>query len=256
MSRILSGLTIAGFLLVVTAQAQERQPLRPLQGVGAAPPAAMVSDQQIAALIHGVCHNEIEVAKFAQDKLQSPEVRAFAEKMIREHTADCEAYGKLAGNLVTARQDPARAPAEPAPEGARPATPRPAIPPRVDVEVAPRPGAPPAVDVAVGGRRAEPFDWLALHREMGEQCLATAKQELGRKQGAEFDHCFMGQQFGAHMHVADMLKVLKRHASPQLAEQIDKSSQVVQAHLQEARQMVEKTGTPSERVSRKPEGNP
>ena len=264
MSRIFAGMTMVAALSFGAALlAQERQPLRPLQGVGgaaAAAPTMAPTDQQIAALIYGVCHNEVEISKFAQEKLQSPQAREFAEKMVREHTPDCETYARLAGNLVTAKHDPARAPAEPPPEGARPATPRPAIPPRVDVEVAPRPGAapgaPPGVDVTVGGRRPEAFDWVAIHRELGEQCLASTKQELTRKQGPEFDHCFMGQQFGAHMQVADMLKVLKRHASPQLAEQIDKSSQVVQAHLQEARQFMEKSGTPSERVSRKPEGNP
>src|SRR5262245_42210366 len=96
MTRYVPGLVIAAFLVVTTAVAQERQPLRPLQGVGAPPPAAAMSDQQIAALIYGACHNEVEVAKFAQDKLQSPEARAFAEKMIREHTPDCEAYARLA----------------------------------------------------------------------------------------------------------------------------------------------------------------
>jgi hypothetical protein len=99
-------------------------------------------------------------------------------------------------------------------------------------------------------------DWVAIHRELGEQSLATAKQELGRKQGAEFDHCFWGQQFMGHLKMVDELKVLRKHASPQLGAQIDKSMQVAQAHLHELRQVMEQMkGTPSERVSRKPEGN-
>src|SRR5262245_26983358 len=43
------------------------------------------SDQQIAAVLCGCAHNEIEIAKFAQSKAQSPEVKQFAEQMVREH---------------------------------------------------------------------------------------------------------------------------------------------------------------------------
>ena len=252
------------------------QPIRPLPATAGQ---AASADQQLAACIFLACRNEVEVAKLAQSKLQSEEVRAFAEKMIREHTPDCEAYQKLAGSLASLHHE-----AEPAPAGAAPpagATPRPAAPPRpageppaagaapapppsatprVDVEVAPRAGgAPPSVDVTIAGRApgaAGSPDWITIHRQLADACLASTKQELGRHQGPEFDRCFMGQQMGAHMMVLDELKVLKNHASPQLAAQFDKSIQVVQAHLQEARQITERMkDTPSERVSRKPEGN-
>src|SRR5687768_3128958 len=58
------------------------------------------ADQQVAALIHGSAHNEIELAKFALSKLQDPQARQFAERMIREHTPGCEAMKSIAGNLV------------------------------------------------------------------------------------------------------------------------------------------------------------
>lgn len=280
MRKVFAGMAIA-LLLAAAVQAQERpatrpaaprtelQPIRPQQG-GAGQMAS--ADQQLAACIFMACRNEIEVAKFAQSKSQSEEVRAFAEKMIREHTPDCEAYQKLAGNLAPLHHEGA---AEPAPGAAPAAAPRPAATeppaagaaaappaaaPRVGVEVAPRaPGAPPSIDVNVSGRKDVPGggpDWVTIHRQLADACLASTKQELGRHQAEEFDHCFMGQQFGAHAMVLDELKVLKNHASPQLAAQIDKSLPVVQAHLQEARQIMERMkGTPSERVSRKPEGN-
>lgn len=269
--RTVHGLAIGVMLCVGVASAQQPpvprpavpagqpQPLQPLQQQpgAAAGQALSAADQQLAACIYMACRNEIEIAKFSQSKIQSEEVRAFAEKMIREHTADCETYQRLAGSFAPAHEgdlDPAA--------GAPGAAPRPAAaPPAVGVEVSPRTGAVPPAGVAVnvGGRNAFAaghIDWPALHREMADQCLASSKQELGRHQGAEFDHCFMGQQFGAHMQVSVELKVLRNHASPQLAAQIDKSNQVVQAHLQEARQIMERLkDSPPARVTRKPDGD-
>jgi predicted outer membrane protein len=281
---------VAQEALVAQETPQPRRPagevpaLQPLQGTP--PAAASASDQQIAALIFGACHNEVELAKFAQSKLQSEQARAFAEKMVREHTPDCEAYAKWAGNLAAAYKDPVRDAADPAAAPRPAALPRPADPPaagaaplpRAATELPraaadppaagatplPRPTAdgaaaiPPAgarVELNIANRAAGQPDWVTIHRQFGEQCLSTAKQELGRKQGAEFDHCFFGQQFMGHLKMADELKVLRQHASPQLQAQIDKSAQVVQSHLQELRQIMETMKDPPARVSRKPEGN-
>ena len=267
--------------------------LSPLQG-GAAQ--ASSSDQQIAAFILGGAHNEVELAKFAKEKLQTQQVRAFAEKMIREHSADCEAYEKFAGHLAASLKDPAHdaaahgptarpeatdstrpgaaRPDATRPEAARPGASRPegAAPPPAGTRTDPtattpaRPGAddpsrpalPPAgrTDGFAGARPAGgQLDWAAIHRELGKQCLNSTKQEFGRHQGKDFDKAYIGQQLAAHMKMVDELKVLKQHATSQLQQQIDKSLQVAQGHLQEARQVMEQIkDTPSERVSRRPEG--
>jgi predicted outer membrane protein len=57
------------------------------------------SDQQIAAFLLACCRNEIEISKFAHDRLQSQEAKAFAEKMVREHTPGCEQMAQMAGPL-------------------------------------------------------------------------------------------------------------------------------------------------------------
>lgn len=67
----------------------------------AAAGAATGADQQIAALIFGESHNEIELAKFVQQKLQGEEAKQFAAKMIREHQPGCDAMKRLAGNLAS-----------------------------------------------------------------------------------------------------------------------------------------------------------
>jgi predicted outer membrane protein len=190
------------------------------------------ADQQIAALIHGGSHNEIELSKFAQSKLQNSEARAFAEKMISDHTADAESYLRWSGKQGDAAL---RHEGDTATAGKRPG----------------QPGAEGQETV----QRRGPLDWNLIHEQLAQQCLESAKQELGRHQGANFDQAFMGMQLAGHMKMQDELKVLKNHASPELRQQIDKSLQVVQGHLQEARQIKEQLkDSPSERVSRRPEG--
>lgn len=189
------------------------------------------ADQQIAALIHGGSHNEVELSKFAQSKLQNKEAQAFAEKMIEDHTADAENYQKWSGKHGDAALR----------EGGQ-------------ADDGQRRGQPQGLAAA---QRGDELDWNQIHEQLAKQCLESAKQELGRHQGAEFDQAYMGMQLVGHMKMQDELKVLKNHASDELRQQIDKSLQVVQGHLQQARQVMEQLkDSPSERVARRPKGQP
>jgi len=171
-----------------------------------------LSDQEIANCVHGEASNEIEIAKLAQQKAQSEEVRQFAEQMVKEHTPGAQEMQRLAGNLASHTQ-PQR--------------------------------------TSDGG-----LDWIAVKNQIGQQCLNTVKQELSQKSGAEFDQCFMGQQIGAHLKVVDELKVLRNYPSQELQQKLDKELQTAQHHLQMAKQIEQKLkGSPSERVSRRPEGS-
>jgi len=172
---------------------------------------AGTSDQQIAALICGCAQNEIEIAKFAQEKAQSSEVKQFAEQMIREHSPACDEMRQLAGSLANHNN---------AGQGAQPGS----------------------------------LDWVRIHQEVGQQCLASVKKELSDKKGEEFDHCFMGQQIGAHMKVIDELKVLRNHASPELRQKLDKELQMATTHFEKAKKIEEGLSDDDDsptRVSRK-----
>jgi len=223
-----------------TQQPQPRQPTQPGQKQLSQQGGQMsAADQQIAALIYGCCHNEVEISKFAQTKLQSPAARAFAEKMVLHHTTDCESYQRWAGKAGDTALRP---------EGDAPAAGQ-----RV-VKTAGAEGQVAAQKPTTQRAGGLP-DWNKIHEQMAQQCLENAKQELGRYQGSEFDQAFMGHQLGGHMKMQVELKVLRDHVSPELQQQIDKSLQIVQGHLQDARQVMEQLkDRPSERVSRKPEG--
>ncbi len=96
------------------------------------------------------------------------------------------------------------------------------------------------------------LDWVSIKKQIGEQCLASTKQELSKKPSHDFDRCFMGQQIVAHMKVIDELKVLRNYASSDLQQKLDKELQTAQHHLEMAKKIEEKLGDHSaERTSRK-----
>lgn len=196
------------------AQPRTAQPIQQAQLQQTQAGRTATSDQELAAAIYGGCHNEVELAKFAQSRLESREGKEFAQQMIKDHQADCEAYAKLAGNLVASGQ--------------------------------------PAAGQATAGSPGGHANWVNIHRELAQQCLQTTQKELSQKQGQEFDQCYLMQQAMAHHEMKDKLTVLRKHASPALAQQIDKSLEVVNSHLEHAKKLAKSfDDNSSERVSRR-----
>jgi predicted outer membrane protein len=244
------------------------------------------ADRQIAACLYLDSHKELELARFAQSKLQTEQAKQFAEKMIREHTPGHEIMKRFAGELVSqidahrpsdAAHDGRVAPRSEAPrEGAaatrqdagsvtRPAAPpaatpaSPAAPGSAPRDPAPRPAAPAGTTeaqrtVAGGPAAGGSFDWVSLHKELGEKCLASTKKALSEHQGADFDKAYMTQQTMAHMEMVDKLSVFRNHVSGELQQHLDKELQTATAHLQQAKQIKEQwKDAPAERSTRKPE---
>jgi putative membrane protein len=60
------------------------------------PTAGALSDKQIAEVLVTINQGEIDAAKLAKSRAQNADVKAFAEKMIQEHTKNKEATIKLA----------------------------------------------------------------------------------------------------------------------------------------------------------------
>jgi hypothetical protein len=85
-----------------------------------------------------------------------------------------------------------------------------------------------------------PLNWVQIHKELADQCLSSTKEELGRYEGDAFDKAYMGQQMVAHMEMIDKLTVLRNHASSQLQQEIDKSIEMAETHLADARKIMNK----------------
>jgi len=268
-------IAMIGVFSVASAQVrvQPRPAVQPRQPGAATAPAAGAAqtqgqgtpDQQLAACLWGGNHNEVELAKFAQQRAQSDSVKDFAAHMIKDHTQFADKLARSAGNLISANTargggDTARevrkVPAEDTEEGARPAREEGAR----GVKEAPgqvrregreearedrRTGREEAREdrreertaTTAAGRQA--FNWVAIHKEIGEQCLQSSKKELERYKGAEFDKAYMGMQVAAHMEMLDKLKVFKNHASGQLQQDIEQGIETTQEHLKEAHKIMD-----------------
>jgi len=253
--RTIFGFSLAAALCVTSLgwaqeRREERREERAVRREASLPAehAAGSVDQQIAALLFGCARNEVEISKLAEEKATSEEVRSFAAMMVKDHTPGMEKLQQLAGPLASARA---------------PGTPGAAVKKeevREEVREVPREKGrvEPRARVAVEERttivtRPAAFDWVSIHKQIADQCLASTKAEFQKKEGAEFDRCFMGEQIMAHAKTLDELKVLRNYAGPELRKDIDETTLMATRHLAEAKKIAEGLqGKAGERVSRKP----
>lgn len=205
----MSLLAVAFMANVALAQAvrQVEQPARRAPAEGTV--RQSIADQQLAAVIHNCSHNEVELAKFAKDKIKNDDVKEFAAMMIKDHQEGCEKFKKWAGQLALASSDDAN---------------------RRDARRAER-----AQRVAA----MQPLDWVAMTKEIGDECLASTKEELGRYEGSSFDKAFLGQQVAAHLKMVDELKVFSEYATGSLKQEIELATKTTEDHLKQARKLMD-----------------
>jgi predicted outer membrane protein len=227
----------------VSAQETRPDPTRPgaanqeqrtqEQGDKTAGKAFTKADQEIAAIKLAHCRNEVELAKFAQQKSQNEQVKQFAAKMVKEHEQACKDLEKWAGDY--ARSDNRAGDRTDRPDAAA-TTPRTG---NVQVEAG-KGGV--AVDVnadRTSERTSGNLNWVAIHQQIAAKCLASAKRELGSKEGAEFDKCFMGMQLAAHQKVVDSDQVFVNYVSAENRDEIEKCMEMANSHLKEAKGIME-----------------
>jgi predicted outer membrane protein len=168
---------------------------------------ASQADQEIAAIKLSECRNEVELAKFAQQKSQNEQVRQFAAKMVKEHGEACKELEKWAGdhrksdNVAGDSDDAKKVPVS-------------------GEKVAARSGQ---------------LNWVAIHQQMSEKCLTAAKKELSAKEGPEFDKCYMAMQIGAHHKTIIADEVLVNYVSSANREKIEKCREIATEHLEMAK---------------------
>jgi predicted outer membrane protein len=220
------------------------------------------ADQQIAAVLLGGNRNEVELAKLAQQRAKSDSVKEFASHMIKDHTQQVEKLSKMAGNLgahstqggaATERRETRKVPAEEGREDARDDRRE----GRADARETRREGA--ARDERREGRAearedrreerttttttaaagGQSLNWVAVHQEIADQCLQSARKELTKYEGDDFDKAYIGLQIAQHMEMLDKLQVFRRHASQNMQGDLDEAIETVQGHLKHARQIMD-----------------
>lgn len=202
----LPAMALATFMLVSPSTAQEEARVEVTGTRTGAAGDLMLHDQQLAQCLILHAQNEIALATFAADRAETPAVKAFAEKMASEHAKCVALLTPIAGNLPGLRGN--------APHGDRKA--------------------------GSGDAAAQGVDLMDFQQELAKQCLATTQRELSKKEGNEFDQCFMMQQVAAHLGMHDAITVTMNHAGPELKQKLTDASQKVEEHLAEAEKLAEK----------------
>lgn len=186
---------------------------------------------------------EVAIATFAAQKATNPDVKAFAQQMVKDHTdllAKLDRFDQASpattrdnNSAGAANRDDTKPRADRTDSAANPPKARADV--RVDVK---RGDA--TAQASVRGTRDIANQLLQVKQEITDRCVASAQRELGQKQGKEFDQCYMFMQVGAHIHMVDTLTVLNSHASPELQQVIDEALHSVQQHLEHAKQIAKK----------------
>ncbi len=196
------------------------------------------SDQTLATCVAIANQTEVAIARFAKDKVQNQEVKDFANQLVKDHQALLQKLQRFAPEAtregyLQAGQDSAG--------GNVTATAKTGVQPAGGAN---RPPATGAIQQTAGAQPAESrgVDFIQLHREIANECLASAKKRLSEKNDKEVDQCFIGTQIAAHMAMLDKLTVMQRHTSGELKELLVDASETTQHHLDKAEKIMKDLG--------------
>lgn len=271
-----TALTVTLLAIVTCVSAQERrdqdknkpaqpntqrpqQPAQPVPGQPAAQQMGQPGDRQLAACLISDNEGEIAIAKFAVEKSQKAEVKEFAQQMVKDHGEFLSKLQRFVPGTSTTRpesddavnphrRDEQRRPgttespnknrdAQDRAAQDRPAENRANAPQQSDTN----PKAAPSKGGIVANppfHGAQGIDLIRIKQEIGRECVATLKKELSAKSSEEFDECYVGQQIGAHLHMVDTLKVMKKYASPELRTVLEEGEKTAAEHLDHAKSLM------------------
>jgi predicted outer membrane protein len=207
-------------VLAAFAQAQQQQP--------AARQAVDRGDQELAQLLVDCDDSEIVISQAVLEKVRNDEVKSFAQKMIKEHTEARQKVVQLTSLPVRGAAPATGRPANERPAGAAP-----------NQNANPNANAPANQNPNRAARQAnQPIDLLALNHEVKEQCVASALEDISKKEGSEIEKCYIGMQIAAHQGALDKIKVFKNHASANLRAHLDEREKAVEEHLKDAKDIM------------------
>ena len=174
---------------------------------------------------------EVELSQFAQQQAQNPEVKEFAQMLVKDHQQAIQKLQALAG-----AQGAGRAAQRPGANGqidaqaTTPATERPRQALNQDAD-------PSLTSTRPGGQNNALNQLLELDRQITQRNQEMIREELQAKSGPEFDMCFVGAQIGSHTHMLAALDVIGQRAQGELRQFVQEAQPVVQRHLDHAKQI-------------------
>lgn len=249
-----------GSLGVIHAQ-QQPQPVPVRPGVQVQVPGAAVqvggqagqhapgrvTEHALATCVAIDNQEEVDIAKFAEGKAQSKEVKEFARMIAADHQAflqklkrfapEATQDGYLAQTVITT--SPRGRSGESVPTEAPRNTVNGKTQPQG--EVLNQPGREVRQQVANPNAAVEPEHhggFLQLHREIAHECLAESKEAMSKKDRARFDEFFIGHQIARHEAMKVKLVVFQRHATGELNQILAEGQEATENHLARAEQIM------------------
>jgi predicted outer membrane protein len=195
-------------------------------------------DQFIATCLLIGNQEEVALAQLAADRAENENVKQFAQTLVADHQKaiqklqqhakpgmSLEGAGTITATSAAPSAQPGTLPSNQIASNDSP-TARQFTANRVDIDRDPMAGG--ALDQV-----------MKMNQQAAQECLSMTKSMMQEKQGADFDKAFTGSQIGAHVGMLAKLKASQSHASPELASIIQESQQIVQSHLEQAKQLCE-----------------
>jgi predicted outer membrane protein len=199
---------------------------------------AQLSDSDIAAALILANRKEIAISEMAAEKAENDQVKEFAKKMVQDHqqlAQELQRFTQTAGisaEQLTLDSGEAGDRGQSAQDRRQADSADPQRPQDRTTRQAARPELNRSATAGQGG-----VEFVQLTQELAEESLQSIKKDLAEKSGKEFDQCYMFGQVMGHMHMADTLKVVSNHASPQLKQTVEKGHQKTKEHLEEAKKL-------------------
>jgi predicted outer membrane protein len=198
-------------------------------------------EQHIATCLTLGNEEEVAMAQFAQQHATNPEVKQFAQEMIRQHQQAIQqmqqAMPQLASmNLKLTSSASGQSGAASSRTGAASTGNATAEADRSTAtgETASSTSSPAGNQrgAAAGGGQHQMVEFA---RTAKQNCLRLSEQSLSKKQGAEFDKAYIGQQIVAHTGMLAELQAAQQFTSgSQLQPLIQQATQMTQQHLAQA----------------------
>jgi predicted outer membrane protein len=202
---------------------------------------------------------EVELSQLAAQRAENPQVKQFAQQMIKDHQQLIQQLQPLAGmqtgatvrasRTVGEADDPNRvrtgdAAADSATAGVDTQSPGATTTTRTD-------------DRTTAGAPSAALQQLQqIERKIAERHKEATRSALEEKQGAEFDKAFVGCAIGAHMHMNAALEVIGQQGEGKLSQLAQQAQPTVQQHLDHAKQLMQQleqgTSPTGNRAARQP----
>jgi predicted outer membrane protein len=199
--------TMATLLTVGSLRAQQDPPVEPKGSVPQVTQSlptdhALTKEQVFTRCLLITNQEEVSIAKFAKEKSTSEVVKALATTLEKSHQEGITELKALAAKVAANKKatDPT---------------------------------------LQVPKRDAYAVDFLQMHQEMSDQCLKDSKEALSKKEGAEFDECFIAMQIAKHGMMHSSLTVLQRHTTGELQGFIKASLAKNDEHMKAASGLME-----------------